>query len=53
MKVLENSSESARSAAEEIALATESEVVCVIGTKFVLYKMSSKEKNRRISLELK
>ena len=50
MKVLENSSESARSAAEELANATESEVVCVVGTKFVLYKTSSKEKNRKIVL---
>ncbi|MEE0970039.1 MAG: ribosome assembly RNA-binding protein YhbY [Clostridia bacterium] len=51
MKVLENSAESARSAAEELANATESEVVCVVGTKFVLYKQSSKEKNRKILLD--
>ena len=52
MKVLENSAESAKSAAEELAEATESDVVCIVGTKFVLYKQSSKEKNRRISLDL-
>lgn len=51
MKVLENSDESAKSAAEELAAATESDVVCVVGTKFVLYKQSSKEKNRRIILD--
>ena len=52
MKVLENCAESAKSAAEELAEATESDVVCIVGTKFVLYKQSSKEKNRRISLDL-
>ncbi len=50
MKVLDNSAESAKSAAEELAVATESDVVCVVGTKFVLYKQSSKEKNRKIIL---
>ncbi len=37
-RVLENSLLSAREAAEELAEATASEVVQVIGTKFVLYK---------------
>lgn len=50
MKVLENSSESAKSAAQELAAATDSEVVAVVGTKFVLYRQSSKEKNRKIIL---
>lgn len=50
MKVLENSAESAKSAAEELACATNSDVVCVVGTKFVLYRQSSKEKNRKIVL---
>lgn len=37
-RVLENSMLSAREAAEELAEATASEVVQVIGTRFVLYK---------------
>ena len=37
---LENSPYTAREAAEEIAAAIEADVVCVIGTKFVLYKRS-------------
>ena len=36
--------------AEELAAATDSDVVCVVGTKFVLYRQSSKEKNRKIVL---
>ena len=42
-KVLENSMLSARGAAETIAEATKSEVVQVIGSKFVLYKRNEKE----------
>lgn len=53
MKVLDNSAESAKSAAAELAAATEADVVCVVGTKFVLYKQSSKEKNRKIFLDSK
>ncbi len=50
-KVLENSMLSAREGAEELALATRSEVVQVIGTKFVLYREThSKEKDKRIKL---
>jgi len=37
-RVLENAMLSAREAAEELAAATDAEVVQVIGTKFVLYK---------------
>ena len=37
---LENSPYTAREAAEEIAAAIEADIVCVIGTKFVLYKRS-------------
>ena len=48
LKVLENSEESPRSAAEALAAATNSEVVTVIGTKLVLYRES--EKNKRIEL---
>ena len=43
-KVLENSMLSPREAAEELAPLTRSEVVQVIGTKFVLYKESVKKK---------
>ncbi len=50
-KVLENSMLSAREGAEELAVATRSEVVQVIGTKFVLYREShSKDKDKRIKL---
>lgn len=51
-RVLNNNLEyDARLAAEELARATRSEVVQVIGTKFVLYREShSKPKEKRISL---
>ena len=50
-KVLENSMLSAREGAEELAQATRSEVVQVIGSKFVLYREThSKEKDKRIKL---
>ena len=50
-KVLENSMLSAREGAEELAKATRSQVVQVIGTKFVLYREThSKEKDTRIKL---
>ena len=50
-KVLENSPLSPREGAEELAVATRSEVVQVIGTKFVLYREShTKEKDKRIKL---
>ena len=50
-KVLENSMLSAREGAEELARATRSQVVQVIGTKFVLYREPhSKEKDKRIKL---
>ena len=42
-KVLENALMSAREAAEELAPLTRSEVVQVIGTKFVLYRPSHKK----------
>ena len=51
LKVLENSMYTAREAAEELAVATRSEVVQVIGTKFVLYREShSKPREKRIQL---
>ena len=51
-RVLDNNLESdARLAAEELAKATRSEVVQVIGTKFVLYREThSKPKEKRIQL---
>ena len=51
-RVLDNNLEyDARRAAEELAAATRSEVVQVIGTKFVLYRESrSKPKDKRIQL---
>ena len=50
-KVLENSMLTAREAAEALAKATRSEVVQVIGTKFVLYRPShNKEKKDKIVL---
>lgn len=50
-RVLENSMLSAREGAEELAQATRSQVVQVIGTRFVLYREThSKEKDKRIKL---
>ena len=50
-KVLENSMLSAREGAEELARATRSQVVQVIGTKFVLYREThSKERDKCIKL---
>lgn len=50
-KVLENSMLTAREGAEELARATRSQVVQVIGTKFVLYREThSREKEKRIRL---
>ena len=50
-KVLENCELSSREAAEALARATRSEVVQVIGTKFVLYRPThNKEKKDRIIL---
>ena len=49
-KVLENSLLTAREAAEELAPKTRSEVVQVIGSKFVLYRQQPKKDKRRIEL---
>ena len=50
-RVLENSLLSPREGAEELAKATRSEVVQVIGTRFVLYREThSKERDKRIKL---
>lgn len=50
LRVLDNAEYLPREAAEEIAEAIGAEVVTVIGTKFVLFRVSSKEKNRKIDL---
>ncbi len=44
LKILENSEESPRSAAETLALATNAEVVTVIGSKCILYRESKNHK---------
>ena len=50
-RVLENSPLSPREGAEELARATRSQVVQVIGTKFVLYREThSRPKDKRIKL---
>ena len=50
-RVLENSEYTSREAADALAAATRSEVVQVIGTKFVLYRQThNKEKKDRIVL---
>jgi len=51
LSVLDNSAYTPREAAEELAAATDSQVVTVIGRKIVLYKVS--EKHKKISLLLK
>ena len=49
-KVLENSMLTAREAAEELKVATRSQVVQVIGNKFVLYRMQHDKTKRKIQL---
>lgn len=49
-RVLENSLLTAREAAEAIAPATRSEVVQVIGSKFVLYRQQPRRDKRKIVL---
>ena len=49
-RVLENSMLSPREAAEELAPLTRSEVVQVIGSKFVLYRMQTNILKRKIEL---
>ena len=48
--VLENSLLSAREAAEEIAAATHADVVQVIGSKFVLFRIQQDKAKRKIEL---
>ena len=49
-RVLENSLYTAREAAEELSRLTRSEVVQVIGSKFVLYRFQHNKDKRRIEL---
>ena len=53
VSLLQNTDEVADEAALEIAQATNSEVVQVIGRVIVLYKASSKEKYQRLTQQLK
>ena len=49
ISVLDNSDEDPREAGEEIARATGSEVVAVIGRKIILFRVASKPEKRQIS----
>ncbi len=49
-RVLENSMLTAREAAEQLKVPTRSEVVQVIGSKFVLYRMQHDKTKRKIEL---
>lgn len=49
-RVLENSMLTAREAAEELKVGTRSQVVQVIGNKFVLYRMQHDKTKRKIQL---
>ena len=50
IKVLETSPNSAKEAAEIISNSINAQVVQVIGTKVVLYRVSDNEKNRKIDI---
>lgn len=52
ISVLENAAESARDFADQVAEATDSEVVAVIGRKIVLYKKAEKPEHQKISAQL-
>ena len=49
LSVLETAGLTTREAADTVAEKLEADVVSVIGRKFVLFKVSSKKENRRIS----
>lgn len=53
LTVLETAPLSAREAADTVAERLCADVVSVIGRKFVLFRVSTKEENRKISAELK
>ena len=50
LRTLEASDFTARTAADEIAVRVGADVVQVIGTRFILYRQSSKMENRKIVL---
>jgi len=50
LRTLDNCEYSSKEAANLIADAVGADVVSVVGSRFVLYKQSSKEKNRKIVL---
>lgn len=52
ISLLQNAFESPKEVADAIAEATDAVVIQVIGRVIVLFKKSSKEKNRKVSLEL-
>lgn len=47
-KVLETHNESVKDVSEKIAQCTKSEVVCVIGSKFILYRKNPKEQKIKL-----
>jgi len=49
LRVLESSPQSSKQAADEIAKQTESEVVQIIGSKFILYRRCSEKEKRKIT----
>ncbi len=51
--VLENSGMTTREAADAVAEGTGADVVSVIGRKIVIFRVSSKEENRKVSSQLK
>lgn len=53
ISVLQNSEMDAKSAADTLGGRTRSQVVCVIGSKFVLYRQAKDEKRRHINLPKK
>ena len=50
LRVLETSPQSSKQAADEIAKQTGSEVVQIIGSKFILYRTSNDKDKRKITL---
>ncbi len=52
LRVLENSDYSAKEAAAEISEATNSDVVQVIGTRFIIYRMNKNPEKRKIVLDV-
>jgi len=50
LRVLETSPQSSKQAADEIAEKTESEVVQIIGSKFILYRRCKDKDGRKITL---